>query len=261
MNSINHGFILESPQPEDFIFGDRKLGDVPINPSGDWSDYLPDVEVQNLNGIEPYACVTFTILNCVETLERQEYCIAANYSDRFLATISDTKKNNGASPQSVAQDLKNMGCVKENDLPFDSTINTFDKFYAPIDKYLYTLALQFIAEFNFGHSYVPSNVSALKESLTYSPLLFSTYAWTKDDNDLYYRPQGESDNHAVMCYGYVEGKYWKVLDSYKDNGTVLKNIRWDSLPQQAKRFTLHRQIISESNWQNFIKLLRQLFGL
>ena len=98
-------------------------------------------------------------------------------------------------------------------------------------------------------------------ALKYSPVGFSTYAWTKDENGLYYRPQGETDNHFVCVYGYEEGKYWKVFDSYFDNAQVLKKIRWDSLPMMCYRYTLHRQIVVESWWGKFILQLRSLLGL
>lgn len=266
---VNHGLIYEAPRQEDFIFGDGALGDAPINPSADWSGWLPDIEVQDLNHIEPYACVSFATLNCVETLERQEFgALTANYSDRFLATASGTAALKGNSPQTVAETLRKVGCVWEVDWAFDSTINTFEKFYATLPQRLYTLAIGVFAQWEFGHSYVPSNAPALMEALKYSPVAFTTYAWIKDDKGLYFRPQGLSDNHCVMLFGYKENEYWLVFDSYMDRnddgtpqGTTIKKIRWDTLPMQAKRFTLHRQVVSQSWFDKFITQLRAIFGI
>lgn len=259
---MKYGLILEPIQPEDYIFGDRKLGDSPINPSAQWDGWLPDIEIQNLNGIEPFACASFGTLNCVEILSRFEYGATTNYSDRFLATVSGTAEQHGNSPHRVAETLRINGCVDEKELPFDSTINTFEKFYAPIAKKLYTLALGTFAEWEFGHSFVPADATAVKNALRYSPLGFSVYAWMIDENGLYYRPQGEVDGHWVCCYGYEDGKYWKVLDTYTDGtGQALKKVRWDALPQQCKRYTLHRQVVSQSAFTKFIYWLRLALGI
>lgn len=258
----NHGFILESPVKSDFVFGaSNELGGTPLVPDANWFGWLPDEEVQNLNGIEPYACVSFTILNCVEILERQEYGATNNWSDRWLATITGTKALKGNSPRTVAEALRKKGCVPEKDLPFDITIDTYDKFYAQIKQSLYTLALAFPAEYDFGYEFIPPNATALMDALKYSPVAFSVYAWVKDENGLYYRPQGMTDNHLTTCYGYLEGKYWRVFDSYKDGGVVYKEVRWDSLPMQAMRFTLHRQIVSQYWFDRFLYWLRQTLGL
>lgn len=258
---MNYGLKIDEIKQQDFLFGDAKLGDSPINPDANWSGFLPDVEVQNLNGIEPYACVSFTTLNCVEILERFTYGATDNWSDRFLATISGTKEQKGNSPQAVAEMLRKQGCVKEQELPFDSSVTTFDKFYAPIKSALLTMALAFKAEFSFGHSYVPSNAEAMMEALTYSPLGVSVSAWYKDENGLYYRPQGMTDNHFTVCYGYVKDKYWLIFDSYVNDGTAHKKLRWDSIPMQMKRFTLNRQISVPSAWERFIKLLKEICGI
>ena len=257
----NYGLHIAEIKPEDFRFGDAKLGDSPINLDANWSGWLPDVEVQNLNGIEPYACVSFTTLNCVEILERHKLGATDNWSDRFLATISGTAEQKGNSPQAVAEMLRKQGCVKEQDLPFDSSVTTFDKFYAPIKSSLLTMALAFKAEFSFGHSYVPSNAEAMMEALKYSPLGISVTAWHKDADGLYYRPQGMTDNHFTVCYGYVKNNYWLIFDSYVAGGSALKKLRWNSIPMQAKRYTLHRSIVVESAWDRFIALLKQICGL
>jgi|CXWL01.1.fsa_nt_gi hypothetical protein len=257
----NHGLQIEDPKPEDYVFGGNQLGDSPIQPDANWSGYLPDVEIQNLNGIEPSACVTFATLNIVEILERKLYGGTNNWSDRFLATISGTKERKGNSPNNVAYVLKDKGCVEERDLPFDSSITTYDSFYALIKESLHTLALQFKAEFAFGYEYVKPNHDDLMDALKYSPLGFSVYAWIQDENGLYYRPSGASDGHYTVCIGYVRNNYWIIFDSYAPNGSAIKHVKWDSLPLVAYRYTLLRQVASESAWDRFIKLLRSILGV
>ena len=256
----NYGFQQDTLAPEDYIFGGKvQLGGEVLQPDGQWNEYLPDVEIQNLNGIEPFACVSFATLNIVEILERRLYGTAQNWSDRFLATISGTKGKNGNTPKTVGQALRDNGCPPELDWAFDEKTNTYDKFYTDITKQIKTLALAFKAEYDFGYQYIPSDYDAIINQLQYSPVGFSAYAWTSEDG-IYYRPQGTTDSHFVACYGYEKNRYWKIFDSYSNNGTVLKKVRWNSLPMQATRYTLHRQIVVESAWDRFVKLLRALLG-
>ncbi|MEK9208350.1 MAG: hypothetical protein AAB922_07725 [Patescibacteria group bacterium] len=259
---MNYGLIISPPTPEDFIFGAQKLGDAQIQPDGQWDGWLPDFEPQSRPGsFDSYGCVTFSTLSIVEILERHEYGATRNWSDRFLAKASSTDKARGNQPSVVAEILRKKGCVEEKEMPFDSSITSFESFYSDIPQNLWTLAIQFIAEYAFGYEHVPSNAKDIMRALTYSPVLFTVSAWYKDESGLYYRPQGETDGHAVVCYGYEEGKYFKILDSYADNeGLFLKKVRWNSLPMQCKRFTLSRQILVESAWSKFVKLLRALLG-
>ena len=233
---MTYGLVIDKIRPEDYVFGDALLGDAPIN--ADWSQFLPSTEVQNLFGVEPYACASFATLNCVETLLRQEYANTENYSDRFLASVSGTAALRGNSPHTVAETLRKEGCALEKDYPFE--VNTFDQYYSPVPETVRGLAKQFVSSYSFGHSYVPLAPQDLMNALTYSPLGFSVCAWHKD-GDLYYRPEGGIDNHFVMCYGYEVGKYWKIFDSYSNDGTVLKKVRWDAIPMQAKRYTLNKR--------------------
>lgn len=260
---MNYGLIITPPKETDYIFGDNRLGDSHINQSGQWDGWLPDYEPQSRpEAFDSYACVSFATLNCIEIMERMLFGATTNWSDRFLAKMSDTDITRGNSPANVADTLKKLGCVPEKDHLFSPEINSFESFYSTINDNLKTLALAFKAEYSFGYSHVPSNAKDIKRALSYSPVLFTVSAWYKDENGLYYRPQSETDGHAVTCYGYEEGKYWKILDSYADNeGTFLKNVRWDSLPMQCKRFTLSRQIVVESAWSRFLSLLKFLLGV
>src|SRR3990167_2056817 len=101
MAKKKYGLLFEKPKKEDYVFGAFSL--VPfeiLEPDGDWSASLPDKEFQNLHNVEPYACVVFTILNCVEILIYRKYGLRRNYSDRFLATVVGTR-GKGATPQEV----------------------------------------------------------------------------------------------------------------------------------------------------------------
>src|SRR3990167_10083955 len=119
-----YGLKLDVFKPDDYVFGASPVPYEEINPSGDWSDYLPTRERQNLHNIETYACVTFTTLNAIEILIRKQYGLERNYSDRFLAMVSGTKEG-GNTPNTVAEFLRKVGVVGEEVWPFSPDINTF----------------------------------------------------------------------------------------------------------------------------------------
>src|SRR3990167_7143459 len=190
----NYGYKADSPKKENYVFGSL-LSPVPfeeINPSADWTSDLPVTEAQNLNGIEPYACVTFTTLNCVEILIKKKYGLVRNYSDRFLAAVSGTKEG-GNTPNQVCEFLRKLGVVPEELLPFGPDIDSFDKFYAPISPKLYELAREFLAEWDFKYEDVPDDNQAILKALKCSPLVLAVTAWFERGSK-YYKPDGMSDN-------------------------------------------------------------------
>lgn len=254
----NYGFLPPVQDERDYIFGAvNQLGGIPLVPDGQWDSFLPVDEVQNMNGIEPYACVSFTINNCIEILQRQEFEQTENYSDRFLATISGTAAKMGNDPKTVGQRFKDNGCPKEYEWPFDSTIDTFEKFYAFIPRALYDLALQFKDKFTFGYEWVGTTQQSMMDALQYSPLGVSVYAWVQDAG-FYIRPQGASSTHFTVIYGYKRNEYWKCFDSY-DN--THKKLRWDFGFEFAQRYTLHAKSSDPTMWEWFLSRLKSILGL
>lgn len=235
-----YGLKLDTIDPEHYVFGANSP--IPLDilqPDKDWTESLPTAEPQNLNGIEPYACVTFTILNCVEILIKRKYGIDVNFSDRFLAAVSGTKEG-GNSPQTVCEFLRHIGVVPEEMWPFDSTIDSFDKFYAKLPPKLIKLAKEFNDNWDFKHEFVPTNDADISKALQCSPLLISVSAWHLDDEtQLFFRPQGAVDNHATTLIYEKDGQYRRVFDSYGD--PYLKSIEWKATPMQVKRFWIEKK--------------------
>lgn len=232
----NYGFIKDEINPEDYIFGGGQIIADILQPTGQWDEFLPPEELQSTLTVETYACVSFGTLNALEILFRRVLGQVDNFSDRYLAYISGTKGKTGNSPHTVAEKLRKLGDVRQLDWDFTPDINTNEKFYAEPPSYLMAFAERFLDEYDFKHDYVPANPIAMKEALKYSPLGFSVTAWTKDENGLYYNVGANS--HWVVCYGYEDGKYWKIYDSYSNDGTNLKKVRWDALPEVCKRYSV-----------------------
>lgn len=236
----------------DYVLGSRvSLAQKILSPNGQWDKWLPQKEVQNFP-IETDACVTFAILNVVEILLRYEYGDTENLSDRFLAYITGTGSKHGNNPQSVAEALRTKGDVKENLWTYTADLKTWDDVYAIPPRKLYGTALDFINKYKFGHEWILATPTIMKKALQYSPLTVAGWAWNIDKDGLYYSPKGKVPEHYFVVYGYVDGKYWKVFDSY-DNST--KRLTWDFHFTMVKRFTLHSKKVVE------VKLLKAMIFL
>lgn len=250
----NYGYKPDIQKPEDYVLGGiTKLPREILQADKDWTPFLGVKEYQNLNQIEPFACVSFSVLNCAEILIKRKYGLDRNYSDRFLAMTSGTQEG-GNSPNAVAQSLHKEGVVLQDVWPFDQSIDSFEKFYSPIPQGIIDLAKEFLDEFDFKYEKVPSNHKSISEALTYSPVLISVSAWF-ERNGLYYRPEGFIDNHATTLIYEREGEFRRVFDSYADgqDDPALKDVEWEALPQQCMRFWISRK---EKKVSWFIRLLR-----
>ena len=114
---MNYGLQIKSKRPTDYFLG--ALNETEINPSGDWENFLPIKEYQNL-GVETMACVTFSALNCLETLYNFKYKKEINWSDRFTAKMANTT-HRGNWMTIVGDSIRHDGLVLEEDYPSDWT--------------------------------------------------------------------------------------------------------------------------------------------
>lgn len=255
----NYGLKLSQPTGKDYIFG-SSLPMTVVNPTGDWSDSLPVKEFQNLNGIETYACVTFTLLNCVETLIKCKYGETVNYSERFLACVSGTKEG-GNDPQIVCEFLRKVGVVPQE--LWDFNVSSFEEFYKPIPPKLYELAKEFNDKWDFKHEYVPNTKEHISQALKCSPLLISVSAWYMNRDGRYYRPEGAPDNHATTLFYESEDNFRRVFDSY--DSPFIKDIEWDVMPTMIKRFSIEKKVINslpkQSLWSKIITWFLKLYSI
>jgi len=237
-----YGLLIEKPKEEDYIFGASPLTYEELQPDGNWTEFLPYKEIQNLNGIEPFACVSFTILNCLEILIKRKYGIDTNWSDRFLAAISGTGAG-GNSPNAVSEFLRKLGVVPQEVWPFNEKVKSFEDFYSPIPDEIYTLAKDFLAEYDFKYEFVPVNNDSIAKALKTSPLLLAVSAWYLKDSGIYFKPDGVEDNHATTLVAIKEGEYKRVFDSYADGegDPYLKEYDWNASHAVIMRFHIAKK--------------------
>jgi len=208
----NYGLKIDPPSEKDFVFG----ASLPFEEltDGNWEAYLPVVEYQN-KGFEPYACVSFTILSCVEALIKRKYGIETNWSDRYLAALSGTKEG-GNSPRVVADYLRKEGVVPEEIYPYDAT--SFEEYYKEIPEDIKRIAQEFTKNWDFGYEKVPNEIKLIEKALKCSPLGISVYAWVQNADGDYYNPGGD-DNHFTTLYRIDDKK--RAFDTYDNTNKAL----------------------------------------
>src|SRR5207247_8242189 len=101
-----------------------------LNPSGDWTAYLPSAENQSTHIVDTMACVTFSCLNVIETQIKFLTGREVNFSDRFIAKLSGTTQQ-GNTVQNVLDAIRKYGLVLEEEWPTDLNFN-WDQYYAPV---------------------------------------------------------------------------------------------------------------------------------
>jgi len=244
----NKGFRGQKEAIEDdhFVYGDGQLeanfGEAVkvLRPDGQWDDYLPDFEAQKINGVETMYCTAFHTENPIQILMKFKYDYKEEYSEIYNANLAGVSPYKGGSPHEVAESWRKYGGLKIEELPLtavkskaDLIINAND--YKEKGKKL-------LEKFEFGHDWIWSlNHEGIKQTLKYSPLGVGVYAWTQKDG-IYYEPSWATPNHWTTLYGYVDGQYWKVFDSYHNE---FKHLDWNYPFKFAKRYTVVAKDIGE----------------
>jgi len=256
---MNRGFIPDVIEPDHWTLGGGQLSGEPLQKDGQWHAYLPQIEIQRKYGVETSACVSFTLLNCIEILMARKYSVMPNFSERYTAILGNTTEY-GAQPHVVAEGIRKNGVIAQGLLPFDETIARWEAFHSPkpmTQKYL-EIGAQWLDRFVFEHDWVATRGDVprdtIRDALKYSPLLVSVDAWHEKDG-LYVKDKGVRDNHATTLYGYEDGKYWLVFDSY-DN--TYKRLAWDFDFTYIKRCTVRRNEENEQQVSQIIDMIIRL---
>jgi hypothetical protein len=131
MEYIEHGVKL-GMRPEDWIAG--KVGALTYevrNPSGDWRKSLVKKECQKSKE-DSMSCVSFSATTSIEIQEKFLTGIENNYSDRWIAKMSDTMPD-GNWLWKVGDAVRNLGMVQESSYPAPANY-TFAQYHAAIPE-------------------------------------------------------------------------------------------------------------------------------
>lgn len=164
----NFGVIV-GRRPRDFVAG--TLPYQVRNESGNWKPYLPPGEWQR-DVIDTMACVSFSLLNCIETQEKFLTGSQTNYSDRWLAMMS------GTTPQGnyltvVADTVRKYGLVKEESWPTPDDF-TWESYYeVPTSEKMAELKAEgqkWLKTRTLDYEWVGTDLNTILKELKHCPL-------------------------------------------------------------------------------------------
>lgn len=184
------------------IFGAEVV--VPIN----WFEWLPMKEFQNV----PF-CVTYSRLNCAETIAKKNNVLADNgeefnLSDRNLGVISGTTKQ-GNSLDNVSDWFRNKGTPLEKHCPFTTTdwAKIFDLSDVPAGARRYK---------GGNYSWITNlSVASLKSALAFAPIQIGIAPGETYYDEIVTPPKNIYSYHAVELYD-IDDKYFYIFDSIQN---------------------------------------------
>ena len=247
----NFGFIPPIISPTDYFLGSGLLGSKEINPSADWKLSLPRFEFQS-KGIETSACVTFTILSDIETLEKFQYGNEPNYSDRYIAKLSGTDPARGNDPKKVCEAIRKYGLVNEEDWPFVDDIN---EYYKEIPSALIEKGKKWLEKNEFGYEYVDTDKIDIARKR--SPVSAAVYAWALNEKGEYIRLG--SSNHYTLNFNEDNISRIVMFDTYEN--PFIKTLAKDHNVEFAQMYILEKRgkIINKTWIQKFLNIIKSLF--
>jgi hypothetical protein len=267
---VNHGFveplIITVGSKAQYLGG--KLPREVILEDGQYDDYLPVDEIQTRNGIDPCNCTSEGWDNQHAIYFKRKFNLIYDFSARDNGIKAGTRPP-GNDPHVVYETARNNGVAEEHLLPFSDDIDTIEKYYSYGSKQIQAECIENASEildgFEFFHEWlwedkriaVKDKQRLLMEYLRYSPVAVSVRAWEKK-GEYYAKERLAQDTHWCVVYGYKEGKYWKVLDSYPP---FKKKLAWDYDFGYAKRvYVTRREQTKEAkiNWRQLLLIDRLL---
>lgn len=212
----NYGLLEQvDPVAKDWIAGGISGASKEVlREDGKYTAFLPEAEYQGGMYFDTSACVTFSALNCIETIARVRGLIW-NKSDRFTAKVSGTTKQ-GNFLRLVAESIRLQGTVLEEHWPFPRTQRTpvfdWDDYYSDIPAALLLEGLDWLKDWQIQWEWV--NVNDLREMLKYGPIQVTVQAWPKDNaSGMKENWEGHKYNHAVMLSD-VTDEHFEIFDHY-----------------------------------------------
>jgi len=248
------GFHHEAVDQSAYVLGGlTKLPFESVRHNSSWLELLPLPEYQSPY-FETYSCTAHATINAIQMLQLQKFGESEDYSERFLANVSGTIPG-GNNPHTVAEYIRKVGLVEESLYP-TLTAKTWEEYYGTIPPKVFEIARQWLLVRDFGHEYIPTDSDAIFDCLKTSPVGVSVAGWYEEDG-MYIKPQGVSDNHWTLIVSAVKGHYFLVYDSY---APFIKKLPWGYKFGIAKRYHLSekKQAVTCNLICRIIKFLKSL---
>jgi len=227
-----HKVLLEDYEHNPDELGKLGFAKTVICADKNWKKFRSEPEKQN-KGTETMACVTFSNMNCQETLlNKMVYMVnkgeadedtkeivkifrhfnligtKSNFSDRYIAKLSETSWS-GNNFKKVAHTVRQYGLVPESDYPY---VQGWSNYYQRVPQSLIEQGqklLEFV-EFNY-ESVSQANYNNAK---LYSPVQTSVAPYGRAIDGIY-PASWKRKVHAVANDYFEDGKYDGLFDTYE----------------------------------------------
>jgi hypothetical protein len=224
----NYGIIL-GQRPQDYMAGSFTFVSYEDrNPSGNWEGFLPIGEKQR-NLLETMACVSFSACNCIETQVKHQTGVEENYSDRWIAKMSDTTKE-GNYLYKVGDTIRKYGMVKESSYPSSKNMS-WDEYYAEIPPSkmaeLVAEGKEWLKRWDIKTEFIDASKPEMLKHIKHAPLqivkpghAIENFFCTQDIVNYFdsYEPYKKTIN-----YGQVQAAYKYVLTPMEQPKKVIIN--------------------------------------
>lgn len=175
MNTVKNKGVLLGDAPDTYRAG-RVGGALPFVEtilSGNWEPWLPPGEWQKSDNGDSMSCVTFGEENGVETQELQQTGQQVNYSDRWIAKMSNTTRE-GNYLYKVADAIRKYGLVLESSYPAPVTY-TWEEYHADIPEPLLSRLLAegqaWLKKWDVKYESVDTSRDSLLRHIKHAPLV------------------------------------------------------------------------------------------
>ncbi len=271
MNELKRGFIAPIITEDNHILGSSGIPLPVINPSGDWTAYLPKFESQLDNqGFDPDDCTVAGTLYAVSALEKFLYQTDNTHSRRFVYNGAEMKPP-GDDPHRIATFIRGLGLILETDLLDD--VDSLEEFMTPrpLTVDLRVKGQSWLNKQMLGHQFLwttppdqATRLALIKEALTKGPVCVSVTAWFENEKGLYYSPMGMQNEHWVHIYK-IDDTGIYAFDSYIDArpevNSNLKKLTLDHNIQFAKVYFFTTPTVKQVWYMQIINSLLEILNL
>ncbi len=264
--AIKSNFIYPKIEEAHYRFGSNKIVGTVLRENGDWRDFLPPDEEQNVRGIESSACYIEGQQHAIATIQEEQFnLLDQNYSSRFNALLSDGTEY-GGDPLKGAESIRKDGLIRDELMPFSEIIKSWEDFHSwkgANEKTCRDVGRKFLEQWDLKYDIVferdePVDVKykKLAEALKYSPVPMSVYAWLEDKGQ-YVKTREMSDTHLVLCVYLDKDNRPYFLDTYSPFLKVGEPF-YDS--DFAMRWTVKKKEENKKSfWNVLIRLVKCFF--
>lgn len=225
MSKIRKNFIYPEIKREHHRFGVNSVEAPDLREDGDWRDYTPPDEKQNVRGIESSACYIEASQHAIAIVEEEQFkIIDNNYSARYNALLSDGTPD-GGDPIAGGDSIRWYGLIPDAMMPFSDEIESWQDFHSwmGVDETACRVAGRKDTElWKRNHSIVyerhePFEVKfdKLAKALKKGPVCISVWGKVGPDGNYLPKPSTAQDTHLVVALYIDHDNCIWIRDTYE----------------------------------------------